>query len=747
MKRKILFLLFLLFIMFMPFIVNAETLYNHIKNSSVLDNKKSEFVSSNDGIHFELVSSDTNGKGIYEYSATSLERFPILYYRGNVNNNNVKIKDSCWLIVRTTSTGGIKLVYNGKSTNNEQCGDNIGIGTGIFNNSSNSIAEISYMYGNDIYEAKRQGLEWFTFDKPRSRIQQQLPTSENYLASSEVEYVDGVYKLINPTEATRSTFSRKYSCFSSTRTTCNVVQYVVSVGSTSGRDYVVYIPLDSGDTYESLYANFQNNLQVKFGSNFVYENGTYHIVDDVTYNINNWNYIYNVIGDKKYTCMNSSGECQNIKYLTYGQSKEFIYILLSNGDSFETALEKMKSPYNDSEIKKVIDSWYENNLKDVSSLFEDTIWCNNKHIPKVDDDLAVEYSNKGFEFENSNYYIKFEDYMKYYYLDYPSLTCDSIDSYTTSKENGNGALKYPIGLLTSGEILLAGYPKYISSDAYLSSLNNWYLLTPYEFNSSGLIAAIYGNRGANAGVMCNHCLIRPAVSLKNSIKIQSGDGSIDNPYIVASNYSINVEIVNETNDLNVELNDLTQVSAEENVKFNVTPIKGYKVTNIKIVDEENNEIDYIETDNKNEYSFLMPFSDVTIIPSYERVSNAVIVEDNENTKEIVIEVNDSKAVVYEDVVRFTITPENGYEVETIEIIDKDNNKIEYKKTKNDNEYEFIMPDTDVIIKPKYREIGSKNALGVLKNPNTENKLSIILLLIIIVFVIETIIYKKKKSRC
>ena len=182
--------------------------------------------------------------------------------------------------------------------------------------------------------------------------------------------------------------------------------------------------------------------------------------------------------------------------------------------------------------------------------------------------------------------------------------------------------------------------------------------------------------------------------------------------------------MNETNDLNIEIEDLTQVEYEEEVKFSVTPIKGYKVKSIKIIDSEDNEIEFTKTTEKNEYHFIMPASDVAIIPSYERVSNSVDVEDNIGTKEIKIEVNSVSTVVYDDKVKFTIIPEEGYELDKIEITDEDNNKINYRKTDKDNEYEFTMPDKSVKIKPIYRKIEK------LVNPKTGNNIFIVLLLII-----------------
>ncbi len=213
-------------------------------------------------------------------------------------------------------------------------------------------------------------------------------------------------------------------------------------------------------------------------------------------------------------------------------------------------------------------------------------------------------------------------------------------------------------------------------------------------------------------------------------------------------YRVNVNSVNETKDLNVRLDDLTQVEYEEEVNFKISPIKGYKVNSVKIIDKDNNEITYVKKDNSDEYSFIMPASDVTIIPSYERVSSSVNVEDNDNTAEIVIEVNDSKAVVYEDVVKFTIKPDDGYEVEDVEIIDMAGNKVEYKKTDNNNEYEFSMPDSNVVIKPIYKlvETPTVDNTAVVSNPNTSDKLLVIILLLFLSLGVGIFIYKKRESK-
>ena len=88
----------------------GEPFYDVMKRSTVMDNINSTYVNnSTPGIDFSAISSDTNGKGLYTLSSTSNDAYPIMYYRGDVDNN-VLFGGFCWKIVRTTDTGGIKLI-------------------------------------------------------------------------------------------------------------------------------------------------------------------------------------------------------------------------------------------------------------------------------------------------------------------------------------------------------------------------------------------------------------------------------------------------------------------------------------------------------------------------------------------------------------------------------------------------------------------------------------------------------------
>ena len=127
-------------------------LYDIVASNSVVDDIASDFVTSSTGVNFSTMSSNTNGKGVYTFASSVNNSYPIYYYRGAVENNNILFAGFCWKIVRTTETGGVKLIYNGISTNGicNNTGTSSQIGTSSFNNINDGIVEeayVGYMYG------------------------------------------------------------------------------------------------------------------------------------------------------------------------------------------------------------------------------------------------------------------------------------------------------------------------------------------------------------------------------------------------------------------------------------------------------------------------------------------------------------------------------------------------------------------------------------------------------------------------
>ena len=121
--------------------VGKTNLYNLIKNNA--DTKTV--------IDYKVRSGVSGTNGIYTTTATD-GNVPVYYYRGDADkvNNNIIFNNMCWKIIRTTETGGIKLIYNGTPTDGKcetQTGEATQIGTSAFNTSYNDNAYVGYMYG------------------------------------------------------------------------------------------------------------------------------------------------------------------------------------------------------------------------------------------------------------------------------------------------------------------------------------------------------------------------------------------------------------------------------------------------------------------------------------------------------------------------------------------------------------------------------------------------------------------------
>ena len=354
---------------------------------------------------------------------------PVYYYKDNVENNNVLFAGFCWKIVRTTETGGVKIVYNGvqKDGSCNNTGTDSQIGTSAFNNDYNSPAYVGYMY-NTVY-----------------------PTSSKSMSS-------------------------------------------------------------------------QSNIV--FGNSFNYNsnNGTYTLTNTKT--VATWSSGYNTINNNHYTCMTTGTTCTSLYYVYYTNSTDAYYITLTNGKSVNDALNEMLYANdvntNDSTIKNYIDKWYINNLKSFEDKLEDTIFCNDRKIS----DLGGWNPNGGSITSNA---ITFN-------VDGgTSLKCENKnDRFTVESTNGNGALIYPVGLLTQSEMILANF----GSSSYLNNKQNILLITPALFSVQKNISDTYvgcSSVGCSSSGFCTvkrSFSVRPVISLKPNTYFSSGDGSFTNPFVI-----------------------------------------------------------------------------------------------------------------------------------------------------------------------------------------------------------------------
>jgi len=131
----------------------------------------------------------TTDTGVLKASEKGRE---IYYYRGKVNDNNVVWADMCWQIVRTTYSGGIKMIFNGLPTTITQDGRTLkqclatgadklisysGIKNFKYNSGGDYLAFSNYMYGDTGDVLRLSG------------------NSVSYVFSKSISYDDGTYTL------------------------------------------------------------------------------------------------------------------------------------------------------------------------------------------------------------------------------------------------------------------------------------------------------------------------------------------------------------------------------------------------------------------------------------------------------------------------------------------------------------------------------------------------------------------------
>ena len=404
------------------------TLYELIEEQAVMDNTSSTYVSSSSGIDFSRAPSNTNGKGVYTRAGTENDKYPIHYYRGDVDNNHVKFAGFCWRAVRTTSTGGVKLIYDGVPDTDGSCnntGNATVIGTSIFNNDSESPADVGYMYGTRYIHGER------------------------------------------------------------------------SSSSTNG-----YI----------------------YGNDVTWNGSQYTLVD--TYTSSSWTTDRNTLASKyHYTCLSTSTTCKEVYYIT-SFYYSINYLTLSNGANIETAKSQMFNNTNNSIAKDTIDTWYKENMIDYTNYLEDTVWCNDRNI--------VLGSLKGKDEKAEDIYNYFGAYERDVINSNPSLECTNRnDSFTVNSMNGNGALTYPVAMLTADELTLAGTGwsnGYIRRASYLNTTAYW-TLSPYGFYSSrSNMLGTYALGMQNDIVNSSEKGLRPSISLAPGTAIAEGNGSSTAPY-------------------------------------------------------------------------------------------------------------------------------------------------------------------------------------------------------------------------
>ena len=545
-----------------------------MRKSAVMDNTTSTYVTDSAGINFGAMSSDENGKGVYMRAGTENDAYPIMYYRGAVEDNNVVFANKCWKTVRTTDTGGVKLIYNGEKGN---IYEKVPLTQSQYNVQTNTDGT-----NTDVWTFDTTDNSWNTsYTTGSLELSFKVPAGDNYIfeivgkngASGSGGYTiykgsssvnggggggDADFALNHPygTLTADDVIKFTYSGGGFTTPTTFKVRMIGSGDlitdsgcansgassqitlNISGTDVNTFAfnsssnsPAYVGYMYGTVYTYSSSNWtsNAKFGSSFTWDGTNYKLVDASVTTPN---------ATHHYSCNSTDAEatCTDLRYVYYASGSTKNYVTLTGGVGIEQAMTKMQTNTNDSNAKDKIDTWYASNLTSYTNKLEDTVWCNDRSVGDNNNNGWI--ANGGNLTTTLNYgarersaYAANTTTVK----NQPSLACaNKNDRFTVHNGNGNGALEYPVALLTEDEIVLAGGVAGVTNGTfYLTSGAAWWSLSPYNFGNSyagGFGLGSYGNL-YNDFVNDSYGL-RPSVSLKPGTPVVKGTGTVADPYVI-----------------------------------------------------------------------------------------------------------------------------------------------------------------------------------------------------------------------
>ena len=200
-----------------------------------------------------------------------------------------------------------------------------------------------------------------------------------------------------------------------------------------------------------------------------------------------------------------------------------------------------------STIKTYIDNWYKNTLLTNFDKYisKTAIYCNDRSIT-IPSDLSG----------NPAYYGA---YTRLNINKTPTYKCGGNgtgglfestqslkDKFSVSTSSGgNGALTYPIALITADELVYAGliygqseynWLGISTSNTSPTGTNNWWTMTPHDSKSLDMVVSIVSDSPPSIKIdkkSLADAVVRPVISLKSCTTWVSGDGRPSNPYVVS----------------------------------------------------------------------------------------------------------------------------------------------------------------------------------------------------------------------
>ncbi len=170
---------------------------------------------------------------------------------------------------------------------------------------------------------------------------------------------------------------------------------------------------------------------------------------------------------------------QNVVYNSKINDAKYVgYMYGPAGDAYSTSIEEAQSNIEDSTIKIALDKWYEDNIlaNNFQNNISDSLFCNDRS-KEIESHLG---------YGSSNTYYGGRGRYRGTWSGQPTLKCpQKNDAFTVSDiKNGNGSLKYPVGIITKDEDLVAGTGSSKNQKYFLYKGYKYWTMTPDSYYSS-----------------------------------------------------------------------------------------------------------------------------------------------------------------------------------------------------------------------------------------------------------------------
>ena len=435
-----------------------------------------------------------------------------VYFNKCADKRNIIFNNICWQMIRTTETGGMKMIYNGDVVDGK-CESTRGTHKGIVGaDGSSETLNVEYLYGDSFtYDITNNT---FTLTDTITATWSDS-TYENILGKFTCKNTEGTCTTLYNVNGYRSNTQAYTSSYTIGDT--NYAQIGTSSFNANWRS-----PAMVGYMFNKVY-NYKGGAPISgslMGNDVSYANGTYTLLpadgeSELGTTLNSTHH---------YTCNTTSSTCNKVRYYYYSIDSEKDYIQLSGEANIEEAINNML--YNDnvnrynSSIKGIIDAWYKQNLISKTNMLEDTVYCNSRNM--------INQSTNGWNKDGSlSTTMRFKNYTLN-----NDLSCINVtDQFAVS--NNKAKLTYPVSLATTEELYTLTNN---NSSTYHSTLTNtgdkWWGLSPGYFSYNTRVRYVYLDGSVSYSYVEYAYGLRFVVSLSTGVVISSGSGTESDPWII-----------------------------------------------------------------------------------------------------------------------------------------------------------------------------------------------------------------------